>query len=71
MEITRTTARKMGREKEMRWKKYRERERNRAWAGGRREKKRGENFFWQMSFDENNIRKNHVKTSKENDKSSF
>ena len=45
MEITRTTARKMGREKEMRWKKYRERERNRAWAGGRREKKRGKNFF--------------------------
>ena len=45
MEITRTTARKMRREKEMRWKKYRERERNRAWAGGRREKKRGENFF--------------------------
>ena len=24
-----------------------------------------------MSFDENNMRKNHVKTSKENDKSSF
>ena len=71
MKITRKTTRRW--EEKRRWdERNTEKERETEHEQEAEEKRKEERIsFWQMSIDENNIRKYHVKTSKENDKSSF
>ena len=62
MEIKRKTTRKMAREKEVGRKKEKETEHEVEAEEKRKEERIS---FWQMSFDENNISKNRIKSSEE------